>query len=114
MTYKFPEEADTKIVIHDKHRFEIKMNVPIPRGRHASYSVETFFFIPRALNVNLNTFSKDDFYAILQRYIRFRTPQISMKRLMDTSLESSPLTRLRKYLRDFLAGKSDKGLVDLT
>ena len=113
MNYKSSDNTETKIGIHDKHRFEIKMNVPMPRGRHASYSVETFFFIPRALNINLNTFSRNDFYSILQRYIRFRTPQISMKRLMDTSLATSPFTRFRQCIKDFLTGKADKSLVDL-
>jgi hypothetical protein len=92
------EIADSKITIHDRHRFEIKLDIELADRDASGYRVDTYFFVPRALNVNPTTYSKDLFYGSIQRYIRFKTPQFSLRSIIDPSNDASPLVRIRKDL----------------
>jgi hypothetical protein len=98
------EIADSKITVHDRHRFEIKLDIELADHDASGYRVDTYFFVPRALNINPNTYSKDLFYSSIQRYIRFKTPQFSLARIIDPLAEASPLARIRKGLQIAAAG----------
>jgi hypothetical protein len=106
------EIADSKISVHDRHRFEIKLDIDLPAHEAGGYRVDTYFFVPRALNINPNTYSKDLFYSSIQRYIRFKTPQFSLSRIIDPSTDTSPLARIRKDLQTVLAGSRDEEIVE--
>jgi hypothetical protein len=98
------EIADSKITVHDRHRFEIKLDIELADHDASGYRVDTYFFVPRALNINPNTYSKDLFYSSIQRYIRFKTPQFRLARIIDPSAEASPLARIKKGLQIAAAG----------
>ena len=102
----------SKIRIHDKHRLEIKLDFDLDDVDKTFYSVETFFFIPRSLNVGPHNYHKEQFYDSCQRYIRFSTPKISLSRMCDTSLEYSPLTRIRNKMKEVQAGDNSTGLIE--
>ncbi len=106
------EILDSKITIHDKNRFEIKLDMDLESGRKNKYRVETYFFIPRALNINPNTYSKNDFYNSTQKYIRFKTPQMSLRKLIDPSVDISPLNRIKSRFQLILSGTKDRETVD--
>lgn len=106
------EILDSKITLHDKHRFEIKLDVELPPGRKNIYKVETYFFVPRALNIGPNTYSKSDFYNSSQKYIRFKTPQMTLGKLADPEVKISPLSRVNKGLSMLLSGSKDPGVAD--
>ncbi|MDD5656747.1 MAG: hypothetical protein PHF00_05775 [Elusimicrobia bacterium] len=108
------ELLDSKIRFHDRHRFEIKLDVSLPEAARGVYRVETYFFIPRALNVNPATYTKADFYNGTQQYIRFKTPQLDLGKLLDASLEGSPLSRVARNASELLAGKRGGGLESRT
>ncbi|MHB0995185.1 MAG: hypothetical protein ACYC2I_02310 [Elusimicrobiales bacterium] len=112
MTEDQSDIFDSHIKQHDRHRFEIKLDIDLDAAAKSSYEVETYFFIPRALNVGPHNYKKDNFYNSSQRYIRFRTPKISLGKLCDPSLEASPLNRVRADLGKVLAGAQDQELVD--
>ncbi len=92
------EIADAKISIHDRHRFEVKLDVDLAESDASGYRVETYLFVPSALNITPNTYSKNLFYNSIPRYIRFKTPQFSLTRIVDPLDEASPLSRIRKGL----------------
>ncbi|HEY3383552.1 MAG TPA: hypothetical protein VGK32_17440 [Vicinamibacterales bacterium] len=106
------EIADSKISVHDRHRFEIKLDIELADHDASGYRVDTYFFVPRALNVNPNTYSKDLFYSSIQRYIRFKTPQFSLLKIIEPSNDASPLVRIGKELRRVLAGDQDRESVE--
>lgn len=106
------EILDSKISLHDKHRFEIKLDVELAPRRKNVYRVETYFFVPRALNIGPNTYSKRDFYNSSQKYIRFKTPQITLGKLVDPEVRISPLNRINSGLSLLLSGSKDPGLSD--
>ncbi|MBI4655589.1 MAG: hypothetical protein HY746_02455 [Elusimicrobia bacterium] len=102
---------DSKIRFHDRHRFEIKLDIDLAAGRKSSYQVESWFFIPRALNIGPHTYSKEHFYNSSQRYIRFKTPKISLSKLADSATKISPLNRISQELPDMLAGARKPGSI---
>ena len=103
---------DSRIKQHDRHRFEIKLDIDLDATARSSYEVETYFFVPRALNVGPHNYKKENFYNSSQRYIRFRTPKISLGKICDPALATSPLNRVRQDLARVLAGEGDQALSD--
>lgn len=103
---------DSRIKLHDRHRFEIKLDIDLDATARSSYEVETFFFIPRALNIGPHNYGKEKFYNSSQRYIRWRTPKISLGKLCDPALSTSPLNRVREDLGRALAGAGEPELAD--
>ena len=103
---------DSKIRLHDRHRFEIKLDMDLPRSSHTVYELESYFFVPRSLNIGPNTYSKEDFYNNNQRYIRFKTPKISLCKLCDSRLNTSPLNRVKETLSTILEGSKEQALVE--
>ena len=104
---------DSKITLHDRHRFEIKLDIDLPRSSRTVYALESYFFVPRALNIGPHTYSKEDFYNTNQRYIRFKTPKISLSKLCDPTLHTSPLNRVKDALSRILSGSRDSAVVEL-
>lgn len=103
---------DSRIKLHDRHRFEIKLDIDLDASPKSSYEVETYFFIPRSLNIGPHNYGKERFYNSTQRYIRWRTPKISLGKLCDPALSTSPLNRIRTDLGRVLAGAGDQELAD--
>jgi hypothetical protein len=94
-----------KIEVHDQYQFEVKLDYPLDRDApRSSYSVEAFFFVPDTLNVNPGTYGTAQFYGDLHNYIRFKTPQLSLRQILAEDNELSPLRRLREHLQRLLAG----------
>ncbi len=98
---------DSEIRFHDKQRFEMKLDIELPSPKKNSYEVETYFFIPKALNIGPRSYSKADFYNNTQRYIRFATPKMSLLKLIDLDIEVSPLNKIRKKIVLILGGDKD-------
>ncbi len=103
---------DSRIKLHDRHRFEIKLDIDLDAAAKSSYEVETYFFVPRALNVGPHNYKKENFYNSSQRYIRFRTPKMSLGKVCDPAIETSPLNRIRQDMGKVLAGAADQQLTD--
>ncbi|MFA6002992.1 MAG: hypothetical protein WC881_02885 [Elusimicrobiota bacterium] len=108
------EILDSKIRFHDSHRFEIKLDLSLPEAQRGVYRIETYFFIPRALNITPATYKKEDFYNHSQKYIRFKTPQLDLGKLLDPGMEASPLVRIAKNVSELLAGRREDGLESRT
>lgn len=103
---------DSRIKLHDRHRFEIKLDIDLDESARNSYEVETYFFVPRALNVGPHNYTKDNFYNSSQRYIRFSIPKINLGKLCDPALQSSPLNRVRQDLSKVLSGNTSPAVAD--
>ncbi|MFH1619469.1 MAG: hypothetical protein ABIG11_06140 [bacterium] len=104
------EILDSKIKFHDRHRFEIKLDIDLAPRDINVYRVETYFFVPRALNINPSTYTKNDFYNSAQKYIRFKTPQMTPSKIADPAVKTSPLARIAAALPGLLSGSGSPGL----
>lgn len=83
------------IVLQGQWRFELKSDF-FPKEGLNRYSQEFYFFIPNALQINQETYSKEDFYKDLVHFIRYKTPIFTLKDL--TRLEESPLLLIKKFI----------------
>lgn len=86
-----------KIKIHDKTQFELNLVYNLNKNsQHNSYEVESYFFIPRSLDINSQTYRKEMFYGDLQNYIRFKTPNVNLKLFLENN--NSPFLNLMKSI----------------
>lgn len=54
-----------------------------------------FIFLPASLNVNPETYPRQNFYTDVHNYIRFKTPVFELAEILSS--ESSPLMRLERH-----------------
>ncbi len=88
---------DTKIQVHDRKQLELKLEYqPSGTDEASEYFIETLLFIPRSLNIDVDTWSRDHFYADLQNYVRLKTPVLSFDEILTGS--HSPLVQLEQRL----------------
>lgn len=106
------ELLDSKVRVHDKHRFELKLDVGIQSEERHLYRVDTYFFIPRPLGVTPSTYTKTEFYNAMQRYIRFKTPRFGLGKLRDPESKNSPLVRVKAAVDLLLAGDGAHSAVE--
>ncbi len=86
---------DSRIGVHDDNQFEVKLDYTIDAtARRGRYVIETYLFVPRSLGLDVHTYDRDQFYGDVQSYIRFKTPTVSLRALVDEANEGSPLLRM--------------------
>lgn len=89
--------------MHDSNQFEVKLDYRIDPNRDLSrYRVETYFFIPKSLGITYYTYPREQFYADIQAYIRFKTPTVSLLSLIDPKNDQSPFRRLQELMPNLL------------
>lgn len=83
------------IKIHDRYTFELKLEFPAEDGVNITeYNVNSWLFIPAALEINKVTFPKEAFFNSLKNLIRFTTPVCLLRDM--TVGENSPVSKLEK------------------
>ncbi len=95
-----PEELiDSRIGVHDDNQFEVKLDYAIdPNARRSRYVVETYLFLPRSLGLDPHSYRREQFYSDIQAYIRFKTPTMSLRALVDEGNEVSPLNLMLEHM----------------
>ncbi len=84
---------EEQIKIHDKFSIEIKLRLAARRkAKKSEFAVNTWLFIPAALDINHSTYSKNDFYHDLKSNIRLITPVYLLRDI--AAGENSPLAFL--------------------
>lgn len=79
--------------IHGNRQFEVKQRVRFsPQAREVSYSVETYFFLPSALQINKGTFQKSEFQKNLKSYVRMQAPGTTLKAILAPGGEFDKLS----------------------
>lgn len=93
------ELSEGEIHVRDSLQFELKTEFTInPHLKHNVYKQEVFLFIPSTLQINSETYSKQQFYLDQTNLIRYRTPIIQLSELVDVNNSISPLNRLQSLL----------------
>jgi hypothetical protein len=106
-----PELFDTKVEVHDRKQFELKLEYqPSGTDSESEYLVETLLFLPRSLNIDAQTWSRDQFYADLHNYVRLKTPVLSFEEICTGS--HSPLVQLEERLPLGLMGPVSEVVYD--
>ncbi|MFA7229692.1 MAG: hypothetical protein WC071_00325 [Victivallaceae bacterium] len=87
--------VEETIRIHDKYQFEIKYTYPLDREQPVTeYTVETFIFLPNNLGINQLSYSKNDFYRDMQKYIRLKTPVFRLASIVNGA--DNPLEKVKQ------------------
>ena len=91
---------------HDKYQLEMKFTYPLnPDLTQNEYHVDTYIFLPNSLGLSATTYSKQDFYADLQEYIRLKTPVVLLRGMnLDGD---SPLKKLERTVRRYSFAPDD-------
>ena len=84
-----------EIHFRDSLQFELKSEFFIHSNKQNTYTQEFYLFIPNSLQVNANTYTKEQFYLDETNLVRYKTPQISLRELTRTNNHNSPLIRLQ-------------------
>jgi hypothetical protein len=93
------ELHEGEIHVRDSLQFELKSEFSInPRLKQNTYKQEVFLFIPNPLQINTETYSKEQFYLDQTNLIRYKTPIIQLSELVNPNYSLSPLNRLRTFL----------------
>ena len=72
--------------IHDRNTLEFKVGYKAPDGTaYHDFEMNTWVFIPEALDVNKHTYLKDNFYRDILSYIRLITPYYQLEELASTA-----------------------------
>lgn len=90
----FEESTTGGIQFRDKWQFELKSDLlPVAKTGESVQSQEFYIFIPNSLQINDQTYTKQQFYIDQTNLIRFKTPHFSMEELMDPDNSISPFIR---------------------
>lgn len=95
---------ETKVKIHDKFAFEIKTSFYASRGyvgKEAEFNINMWTFLPNALDINRNTYPKEEFYKDTISKIRLITPIYSLDEIYTG--ENSPLSQLLTSISELQA-----------
>lgn len=92
----YDELSEGDIHVRDKVQFELKSEyAPLASLGKNTYTLEFFFFVPTALQINRDTYSKQQFYYDQTNFIRLKTPGLTLVELGDASCPRSPLLHIK-------------------
>jgi hypothetical protein len=93
------ELNEGEIHARDSLQFELKSEFFInPHLKQNVYKQEVYLFIPNSLQINSETYSKQQFYLDQTNLIRYKTPLMTLSELVNFDYSPSPLTRLHHLL----------------
>lgn len=91
--FKFLDEG--AIHFRDNLQFELKSHfVYNPEILRNTFTQELFLFIPQALQINKETYRKEQFYHDETNLIRYKTPHYSFREILHPENIKSPLYRI--------------------
>jgi hypothetical protein len=90
------ETIQQSAISHDRHQVELKLDYQLDRGKETRYRISTFIFVPRSLGITEESFPKNEIYRDIKNYIRIKTPQMSLRDLIDDDL--SPLSMVQQII----------------
>lgn len=100
---------DIKVKVHDNYSFEFKTSFIAKKksetNETSEFSINTWLFFPNSVDINRNTYSKDEFYKDTKSNVRLITPIYTLKEIYQG--EDTPLIRVKEVIRN-LASANDK------
>lgn len=90
------ETIQQSAISHDRHQVELKLDYQLDRGKETRYRISTYIFVPRSLGITEGSYPKNEIYRDIKNYIRIKTPQMSLRDLLDNDL--SPLSMVRHII----------------
>ena len=96
--------------IHDKFSVEIKQSFYSQfEKKKSDYRVLTYLFIPNALNINEQTYTRDQFYKDIRVNIRYNTPEYTFSELIKNT--NSPLNKFTRSIQELSDNPSKSNFI---
>ncbi len=87
------------IHLRDKLQFELKSEFELTKkNKSDTFTQEFYIFIPESLQINPQTYSKEQFYKDETNLVRYKTPTFSFDELLNPANLRSPLNRLKSII----------------
>jgi hypothetical protein len=84
-------------ISHDRYQVEIKLDYEMDKSEKTRYRISTFLFVPNSLGITEDSYPKNEFYRDIKNYIRIKTPELSLRDLIDN--DNSPLKTVQSIIR---------------
>lgn len=95
------EISEGEIHFRDNLQFELKSEFFIdPNVKENLYKQDFYLFVPNALQINENTYTKNQFYLDQTTLIRYKTPLFTLQELSQGKNPRSPFARLQQMMKD--------------
>ena len=91
------ETIQQSAISHDRHQVELKLDYQLDRGKETHYRISTYIFVPRSLGITEESYPKSELYRDIKNYIRIKTPQMSLRDLIDDGI--SPLRTVQQMVQ---------------
>src|SRR5574339_244371 len=91
------ETIQQSAISHDRYQVELKLDYQLNRGKETRYRISTYIFVPRSLGVTEESYPKNEIYRDIKNYIRIKTPQMSLRDLIDDDL--SPVRTVQQIIK---------------
>ncbi|BBM83237.1 hypothetical protein [Candidatus Uabimicrobium amorphum] len=93
--------------VHDRYQFESKFNYDLNGDENSekNYEVDIYFFIPKNIGINRDTYTREDFYGDIVNYLRISSTQKQDNRDL--------LPNLKKYFAVHLTTRKRQKLIQL-
>jgi hypothetical protein len=88
------EMIQQSAISHDRYQVELKLDYELDRGETTHYRISTYIFIPKSLDITEESYPKSEFYRDIKNYIRMKTPELSLRDLLDNDI--SPLKTVQQ------------------
>lgn len=86
------------ITFRDNYQFELKSDFFIdPEAEETEFTQEFYLFIPETLQINPETYTRDQFYLDELNLIRYKTPLLTFAEMIDSENKDSPLYRIQTH-----------------
>jgi hypothetical protein len=106
------ETIQQSAISHDRYQVELKLDYQLDRGNETHYRISTYIFVPRSLGITEESYPKNELYRDIKNYIRMKTPQMSLRDLIDDGL--SPLRIVQRIIQQpgwYLDGEQNDRVV---
>ena len=90
------ETIQQSAISHDRHQVELKLDYQLDRGKETRYHISTYIFVPRSLGITEESYPKNEIYRDIKNYIRIKTPQMSLRDLIDDDV--SPFSVVQQII----------------
>lgn len=102
--------------VHDRFQFESKfdfdLNLDRNNDKNKRYYIDVYFFIPKRIGINSDTYTRENFYSDLTNYIRIRTPELF--RWEQKNIDKWTLPWSEKYFKLHLSTKKRQKLSEIS
>jgi hypothetical protein len=91
------ETIQQSAISHDRYQVELKLDYQLDRRKETHYRISTYIFVPRSLGITEESYPKNELYRDIKNYIRIKTPQMSLRDLLEDDL--SPLQTVQHIIQ---------------